>query len=77
MCDIDRLYSFSRVDVCVCAKSPMFLERYGGDGCDCDDERMMALILFVAMATRMKNDFAIIIVLLLLLLLSMMIIGMR
>ena len=76
---IDRLYSFSRVDVCVGAKSPMFLERYGGDGCDCDDERMMVLMLFVAMATRMKNDFAIIMVLLLLLLLllSMMIIGMR
>ena len=69
--DIDRLYSFSRVDVCVGAKSPMFLERYGGDGCDCDDERMMILMLFVAMATRMKNDFAIIMVLLLLLLTMM------
>jgi hypothetical protein len=57
--DIDGLYSFSRVDVCVGAKSPMFLERYGGDGCDCDDERMMALMLFVAIAVRMKNDFAI------------------
>jgi hypothetical protein len=65
--DIDRLYSFSRVDVCDGAKSQMFLERYGGDGCDCDDERMMALMLFVAMAMRMKNEFAIIIVLLLLL----------
>ncbi len=32
----------------------MFLERYGGEGCDCDDERMMALMLFVAMAMRMK-----------------------
>ena len=63
---------FSRVDVCVGAKSPMFLERYGGDGCDCDDERMMALMLFVAMAMRMKNDFAIIMVLLLLLLLLTM-----
>ncbi len=67
---------FSRVDVCVGAKSQMFLERYGGDGCDCNDERMMILMLFVAMAMRMKNDFAIIILLLLLLLLSMMIIGM-
>ena len=57
---------FSRVDVCVGAKSPMFLERYGGDGCDCDDKRMMALMLFVAMAMRMKNEFASIIVLLLL-----------
>ena len=66
MFDIDRLHSFSRVDVCVGAKSPMFLERYGGDGCDCDDERMMALMLFVGMATKMKNEFAIIIVLLLL-----------
>ena len=63
MFGIDRLYSFSRVDVCVGAKSPMFLLRYGGDGCDCDDERMMALMLFVAMAMRMKNDFAIMIVL--------------
>ena len=61
---------FSRVDVCVGAKSPMFLERYGGDGCDCDDERMMAL-MFVAMAMRMKNDFAIMIVLLLLMLTMM------
>ena len=56
MFDIDRLYSFSRVDVCVGAKSPMFLESYGGDGCDCDDERMMALMLFVAMAVGMKID---------------------
>ena len=40
MFDIDRLYSFSRVDVCVGAKSPMFLESYGGDGCDCDDQMM-------------------------------------
>ena len=48
----------------------MFLERYGGDGCDCDDERMMAL-MFVAMAMRMKNDFAIMIVLLLLMLTMM------
>ena len=47
---------FSHVDVCDGAKSQMFLERYGGDGCDCDDERMMALMLFVAMAMRMKND---------------------
>ena len=54
--DIDGLYSFSRVDVCVGAKSPMFLESYGGDGCDCDDERMMALMLFVAMVMRMKID---------------------
>jgi len=54
--DIDRLYSFSRVDVCVGAKSPMFLESYGGDGCDCDDERMMALMLFMAMAVTMKID---------------------
>ena len=53
---MDRLYSFSRVDVCVGAKSPMFLESYGGDGCDCDDERMMALMLFVAMVMRMKID---------------------
>ena len=36
---------FSRVDVCVGAKSPMFLGSYGGDGCDCDDERMMPLML--------------------------------
>jgi hypothetical protein len=57
---------FSRVDVCVGAKSQMFLERYGGDGCDYDDERMMALLLFVSMAMRMKIDFKIIIVLLLL-----------
>ena len=56
MFDIDRLHSFSRVDVCVGAKSPMFLESYGGDGCDCDDERMMALMLFVAMAVGMKID---------------------
>jgi hypothetical protein len=33
----------------------MFLESYGGDGCDCDDERMMALMLFAAIAMRMKN----------------------
>ena len=64
---------FSRVDVCVGAKSPMFLERYGGDGCDCDDERMMALMLFVAMAMRMKNDFAIIILLLLMIMMMMII----
>ena len=62
---------FSRVDVRVGAKSPMFLERYGGDGCDCDDERMMILMLFVAMAMRMKNDFAMIILLLLLLMMMM------
>ena len=37
-------------------KSPMFLESYGGDGCDCDDEMMMALMLFVAMVMRMKID---------------------
>ena len=53
---MDRLYSFSRVDVCDGAKSQMFLERYGGDGCDCDDERMMALMLLMAMAMRMKID---------------------
>ena len=45
---------FPRVDVCVGAKSPMFLESYGGDGCDCDDERMMALMLLMAMAVGMK-----------------------
>ena len=44
-----------RVDVCVGAKSPMFLESYGGDGCECDDERMMALMLFVAMAVGMHS----------------------
>ncbi len=44
---------FSRVDVCVGAKSPMLL---GGDGCDCDDERMMILMLFMAMAMRMNID---------------------
>ena len=54
--DIDRLHSFSRVDVCVGAKSPMFLESYGGDSCDCDDEMMMALMLFVAMAVGVKID---------------------
>ncbi len=26
------------------------------DGCDCDDERMMVLMLFVAMAMRMNID---------------------
>ena len=53
----------------------MFLESYGGDGCDCDDERMMALMLFVAIAMRMKIDFAmkILLLLLLLVLLSMII----
>ena len=50
----------------------MFLERYGGDGCDSDDERMMALMLFVAMATRMKNDFAIMIMLLMMVIIMMM-----
>ena len=54
--DIDGLHSFSRVDVCVGAKSPMFLESYGGDGCDCDDERMIPLMLLMAMAMRMKID---------------------
>ena len=37
-------------------KSTIFLESYGGDGCDCDDERMIALMLFVAMAMGMKID---------------------
>ena len=63
---------FSRVDVCVGAKSQMFLERYGGDGCDCDDERMMTLMLFVAMAMRMKNDFASIFLLLMMVIIMMM-----
>ncbi len=63
---------FPRVDVCVGAKSPMFLERYGGDGCDCDDERMMALMLFVAMAMRMKNEFASIFLLLMMVIIMMM-----
>ncbi len=38
LCDTDKLYSFFRVDVRVRAKSQMFLESYGGDGCDFDDE---------------------------------------
>jgi len=50
----------------------MFLERYGGDGCDCDDARMMALLLFVAMAMRMKNDFACIFLLLMMVIIMMM-----
>ena len=47
---------FPALMFCVGAKSPMFLESYGGDGCDCDNERMMALMLLMAMAMRMKID---------------------
>jgi hypothetical protein len=46
----------SRLFVVIGAKSPMFLESYGGDGCDCDDERMMTLMLLMAMAMGMKID---------------------
>ena len=30
--------------------------RDGGDGCDCDDERMTSLMLLMAIAMRMKID---------------------
>ncbi len=52
-CYMDRRFSFSRVDVCVGAKSQMFLESHCDDWFDCDDKRK---IIFAAAGVGAAYD---------------------